>query len=215
MARIKIKICGLFRAEDVEYVNAALPDYAGFVFAERSRRYVTPARARALRAGLDSRIVPVGVFADTDAALIASLAEDGVVGAVQLHGRENEAFVREVKARVRVPVIKAIVMCAPDGTPKPPAAVLREAESAADFLLFDSGAGTGEVFDWRAIPDMGKAFFLAGGLSVYNIKEAIASYAPYAADISSGAETDGVKDREKILELVRAVRESDGLISDR
>ncbi|MDR1816565.1 MAG: phosphoribosylanthranilate isomerase [Clostridiales Family XIII bacterium] len=209
MPQPKIKICGLSRPEDVDAVNAARPDYIGFVFAPGSRRRVTPEQAAALRARLDAGIVPVGVFVDAEVDEIAALVAAGTIEAVQLHGREDAAYVRVLRDLLPegTAVIKAMRL---DSLPL-------GGESGADYILLDHGSGgTGEAFDWRLLDGRcadgcidGVPFFLAGGVNEGNLEEALA-LGPYAVDVSSGAETDGVKDAGKISRLVAAVRGSKG-----
>lgn len=189
---MKIKICGLFNREDIDYANEALPDYVGFVFAE-SRRQIDFDDAREYGKRLDSRIKRVGVFVNSDIDDIARLYDDGVIDMAQLHGDEDEAYAAALKSRCGVPVIKAVINNA-------------RWQGEADYLLFDGGKGEGKMFDWSLIPEQPKPFFLAGGINKNNIAEA-AKLNPYCIDISGGAETNGVKDREKIIELVRIIRE--------
>jgi phosphoribosylanthranilate isomerase len=208
----KIKICGLFREADIDYVNEAKPDYIGFVFAE-SRRQLTPALAERLRQRLEEGIVPAGVFADAPSGEIIALYRDGVIDIAQLHGREDEAYIAGLKdlsagcGRGVIPVIKAI---AGDRAARISAAA--QVPESADFLLLDSGAGSGRTFDWAALGPLRsgavpaqKPWFLAGGIGLHNLAEAL-RLEPFGVDISSGAERDGVKDREKILRLVAQVR---------
>ena len=149
---MKIKICGLFRDEDIDYVNEARPDYCGFVFAP-SRRQVSPAQAARLRRRLAEGVVPVGVFIDAPAADIAALYRDGVIGIAQLHGGEDEAYVvrlKEASGDTPIPVIKVIKSNSVIFT----TSNLRFAEhgglinSCADYYLIDSGAGSGKTFNW-------------------------------------------------------------------
>jgi phosphoribosylanthranilate isomerase len=200
-----IKICGLFREEDVGFANEAGPDYAGFVFAP-SRRQVSPARATQLRARLRGGIAPVGVFVNAPADLVAGLCRDGVISLAQLHGNEDAAYVRALReACPSLPVIKAV-------RAENREAVLKAAETGADYLLLDpGGGGTGESFDW-ALLEGGEFFkalpvpcFLAGGITVYTIEAALA-LKPFGIDLSSGAETGGFKDRDKMIRLVEIVR---------
>jgi phosphoribosylanthranilate isomerase len=193
----KIKICGLWREQDIEYANEAGPDYIGFVFAE-SRRRVSAARAAALRARLRPGIIPVGVFVDAAAEEIAALCRGGVIEAVQVHGRETNGDVAALKARCRVPIIRAVRVGDGGG---PCTAAL----GAADFLLFDSGAGSGRPFDWRRLEAPRAPYFLAGGIGLHNLAGALA-LRPYGVDVSSGAETGGVKDLQKMRALVKTLR---------
>jgi phosphoribosylanthranilate isomerase len=195
----KIKICGLSRLCDIEAVNAARPDYAGFVFTE-SRRRVSPSQAAELKNALSPGILSVGVFADASEDDIFALARSGVIDVIQLHGSESERYISEIKSLCGKPVIKAVHMTQAGDAQ-------RWEGSCADFLLLDSkGGGTGKCFDWELIGKLQKPFFLAGGLDIGNIEAAIAKANPFAVDISSGVETDGLKDSAKIDALVRKVR---------
>ena len=195
----KVKICGLSRLGDIDAVNSAKPDYIGFVFAE-SRRKVTLQQVRKLRDKLNADIVPVGVFVDEPIENILPLVREGLIEIVQLHGSENEEYICELKQHMEKPIIKAVSVRLKED-------VSSRLNTIADYLLFDNAnGGTGQVFDWNLIEGTGKLFFLAGGLSVENITEAIANTTPFAVDVSSGVETNGVKDPEKINEFIRRVR---------
>ena len=185
---MKIKICGLKRECDIDYVNEALPDYAGFIFAE-SKRKVSADQAFALKRGLSSSIKAVGVFVNHEISFIQDLLKREVIEIVQLHGNEDEEYISAVNA----PVIKAVRLG-------------ERFDYPVDYLLFDSpSAGSGKTFDWDLIPKTEKPFFLAGGINIGNIAEAM-KFNPYAIDVSSGVETDGFKDREKILEIVNKIK---------
>jgi len=197
----KIKICGLRRPEDIAYVNEAKPDFAGFIIdVPKSRRNVPREKVRELTALLSPEILPVGVFVNAPMETILSLVTDGTLKAVQLHGQESQSYLEELKKQVAVPLIRAFSIRSPED--------LTEAEkSPADFVLLDNGAGgTGETFDWSLLSSFDRPFFLAGGLRLENITEAVSRFHPYALDLSSGAETDGYKDKEKIIAAVAAVR---------
>lgn len=196
----KIKICGLFGPEDGEAVEAALPDYAGFVFAPKSRRYIPPEAAGALRRRLPPSVVTVGVFVDAPVDLIAGLYRAGTIGVIQLHGRESAG---DIAALRRALPGAEIWKAYPIQTGRDLKAA---ADSAADRVLLDNGGGTGRSFDWALIRDFPRPFLLAGGLTPENIPEAIARFHPYAVDLSSGVESGGVKDREKIRAAVAAAR---------
>ena len=194
-----IKICGLSRPEDIDVVNDLLPDFIGFVFFEKSKRNVSKETAFSLKQRLDKRIPAVGVFVDADPEFVISLLEEGIIDIAQLHGSEDEAYIQNIKTRTGRKVIKAFVVNDLDS--------LKEAEkSSADYLLLDSGKGTGSTFDWSRLAEVTRPYFLAGGLNLDNIDKALAEINPYAVDVSSGVETDGVKDPEKIKEFVRIVR---------
>ena len=201
----KIKICGLTRPEDVEAVNGALPDYVGFVFAP-SRRRVDENTAKALKNALDPRITAVGVFVNQDPGFIAGLVTAGVVDIAQLHGDENGAYIAELKKRCGCSVIKAVGVGGPKLRRPGPA-------SLADYILFDTlsaqRGGAGTAFDWRLLQNYaGPPYFLAGGLTPDNIPEALRILNPYCLDVSSGAETGGLKDRAKINAIVSLARQS-------
>lgn len=198
----RIKICGLFRPDDIDAVNEALPDYIGFVFAQSPRR-VSAGQARRLKARLDTRICAVGVFVDAAAEEIAALYADGVIGAAQLHGGEDAAYIARLRALADMPLIKAVRV-------QSAAQILGAQALGCDYLLLDTyaknvGGGSGESFDWTLIPPLQKPYFLAGGIDAGRIDKA-AALRPYCIDISSGAETGGVKDRRKINALVRMAR---------
>ena len=195
----EIKLCGLSRQEDITYVNQLLPEYIGFVFYEKSRRNVSYETAKALKAQLDPRIKAVGVFVDAGASFIKRLTDAGVIDLVQLHGNEDEVYIDCLRHMVQVPVIKAFKV-------KSAADIARANESKADYVLLDSGMGTGKTFDWEMIAGMRRRFFLAGGISADNAAGAIAKCHPFALDVSSMIETDGVKDPAKMKAFVAAVR---------
>ncbi len=201
----KIKICGLFRAEDVEFVNEAGPDYAGFVIGfPKSHRNVEPDRARALREGLRAGIRPVGVFVDAPVETVAALLKGKTIEVAQLHGGEDEDYMRRL--RLLVPgceIWKAFKVRSSQD--------LRAArDCSADKVLLDNGQGTGARFDWSLLKGFARPYLLAGGLTPENLPEAVRSLHPLGVDISGGVETDGHKDRQKILAAVRAVRGKEG-----
>jgi phosphoribosylanthranilate isomerase len=200
---MKIKICGLFREGDIDYANEAMPDYGGFVFAP-SRRQLTVTQAAALRVRLREGITPVGVFVDAPVESIAALYNEGTIALAQLHGHEDAAYIAALKRLCPAPLIKAVRITAGDN------AQHALSMDAVDFFLFDNGAGgTGQAFDWGILSDLTaclrKPYFLAGGLNGDNLAAALA-LKPFAVDVSSGAETNGVKDRCKMLSLVQQVR---------
>ena len=196
----RIKLCGLSRPCDIEAANALKPEYIGFVFAPKSRRCVSPETAEALRKMLDPAIRAVGVFVREDPERIAGLLERGIIDLAQLHGSEDEEYIARLRALTGKPLIRAFRVDSP--------ADLADArESAADFILLDNGAGgTGESFDWSLLQGFGRPYFLAGGLNPENAAAAVETLRPFAVDVSSGIETDGVKDGKKMKAFVDAVR---------
>lgn len=195
---VKIKICGLSRPEDVDYVNEALPDFCGFVInVPGSIRNTTPDQVRLLTEKLSESIIPVGVFRNEPIDTVAGLLREGTIRMAQLHGNEDEEYIKRLKSMGDFTVIRAFNQKNLDAA----------GISSADYVLLDHGAGgTGEAFDWTLIKNMNRPFFLAGGIGPDNVREAIAQVHPWAVDMSSKVETAGKKDREKILEAVRAVR---------
>lgn len=195
----KIKLCGLTRPYDVEYVNGLLPEYAGFVFAPKSKRYITPEKAQQLRRILDGRITPVGVFVDENIDKIADLAKREIIDVVQLHGNENDEYIANLRKEVDCPIIKAFRI-------ESVADILMANNSSADYVLLDSGGGTGKVFDHSLLKEITRPYFLAGGLTPENVGVAIKQLTPFAVDASSSLETDGYKDINKMTAFVKAVR---------
>jgi len=198
----KIKLCGLTRPCDIEWANDLQPDYIGFVFAKKSKRYVAPERAKVLREGLASGIRVVGVFVNEAPEAVAARLNDGIIDIAQLHGSEDENYIRTLRKLTDRPLIKAFRIDS--------AADLDRARlSSADHVLLDNGAGgTGTAFDWSVLKDFDRPFFLAGGLGPDNVARAIKAVHPFAVDVSSGIETDGVKDYKKMTAFVSAVRKA-------
>ncbi|MBQ8903068.1 MAG: phosphoribosylanthranilate isomerase [Oscillospiraceae bacterium] len=195
----KIKLCGLTRPYDIEYVNGLLPEYIGFVFAPKSRRYISAENAERLRIILDSRITPVGVFVDEKIETIADLVKREIIDIVQLHGNENDEYIANLRKEVNCPIIKAFRI-------ESNTDIVSANNSSADYVLLDSGGGTGKVFDHSLLKGITRPYFLAGGLTPENVGTAIQTLHPYAVDASSSLETDGFKDKIKMTAFVKAVR---------
>ena len=199
--KTRIKICGLRRIEDILAVNEAKPDYCGFIIEfPRSFRSVTADQVRELAKDLLPEIQPVGVFVNAPMELVTGLLNDGTLAAAQLHGQEDESYIRELKKVTDKPVIKAFsVKTAED--------IEKALQSPADYILLDQGSGgTGKTFDWSLIPEIKRPFFLAGGIGESNLEQAIREIRPYAVDLSSSVETEKWKDPEKIRRVVDIVR---------
>ena len=197
---VKIKICGIKRLEDIEIVNRYNPDYIGFVFAD-SKRKVSHDLAKELRNNLDSDIIPVGVFVDSPQDEILKLFDEGIIEIAQLHGSESEQYILDLKKKTdgELKTINAIEMTQEVD-------LLEYNDSNSDYLLLDSGKGSGKTFDWSLIrKDIKKEFFLAGGLNSKNVTQAIDEFNPYAIDLSSSLETDGFKDENKIKEIMEVI----------
>ncbi len=188
----KIKICGLRRKEDIDYVNALKPDYIGFILTAGFRRSIDFEKARELRESLNPNIKAVGVFVDDSAEKINYYIEKGLIDIVQLHGSESPEFCK----RINAPVIKFFN----------PGAFDKINNYGTQYFLFDSGTGTGNAFDWAKLPKTNVPFFLAGGLNEENIKTAVENINPFAVDVSSSVETNGFKDYDKIKRIMEIVR---------
>ena len=201
-SRTRIKICGLTRPEDIQAVNQAKPDFAGFIVEfPKSRRNVTVEQLKAFREELDDSILPVGVFVNAPVELPAQLLNEGTIALAQLHGQEDENYIRQLKTMTDQLLIKAFsIKTAED--------IEKALQSPADYILLDQGGGgTGKTFDWSLIPEIQRPFFLAGGIGTSNLGQAIREIHPYAVDLSSSVETEKWKDPMKIRQVVDIVRE--------
>ena len=208
----KVKMCGISKVETIPAVVEAKPDYMGLVFAP-SKRQVTVEQAEILVEELhkqcinhyDTKVVKtVGVFVNETLDNLVRIADTANLDAVQLHGDEDEAFIQSLKERTNVEVWKAIQI-------RSAADVEKWIDSSADMLLFDAyhkdeRGGTGEVFDWSSLDTFERPFMLAGGIDSTNVARAIRTVRPYGIDISSGIETNGMKDDKKITAFTKIVK---------
>ena len=198
----KIKICGLSREVDIDYVNEAKPDYIGFILNfPKSRRNITPERAAGLKKNLKSGIRAVGVFVNQPVEAVLDAADTIGLDVIQLHGSEDNDYIKELRNKTDREIWKAFKIRSAED-------LIKAENSAADQILLDNGYGTGEVFDWSLAGGIKRPFLLAGGLTPENIPDAVSRLHPLLLDISSGVETEGYKDREKILAAVRAARQA-------
>ena len=195
----KIKICGLSRKCDIEAANELKLDYIGFVFYKKSKRYVSFDEAFELKNYLNDDIKAVGVFVDEPIENIVMLLDNGIIDIAQLHGNEDEEYIKELRSKTDKPIIKAFCINSEDD-------VIKANQSTADYVLLDAGMGSGNVFDWQCINKINRPYFLAGGLTIENAENAIKMLNPYALDISSGVETNGLKDKDKMISFVNIVR---------
>ena len=211
----KIKLCGMMKPCDIEYANRVKPDFVGFIFAN-TRRKISAAQAKQFREALDAEIPAVGVFVNEDISVITSLVQNGCIDLIQLHGEEDADYIRRLREVCDVPVIKAVKVQTVEQ-------IRQAAALPVDYLLLDTYrkgvlGGTGEAFDWELLREakaaagdtaegelFGKPYFLAGGLHAGNLREA-AALGSYGLDVSSGIETDGSKDFDKMVEVVKIVR---------
>lgn len=200
----KLKLCGLSRPCDIEAANKLKPDYIGFVFASKSKRFVTYDKAKELKSRLSPEIQAVGVFVNEQTQNVANLLKNGIIDIAQLHGDEDEDYISQLRLLTDKPLIKAFsIKTAND---------MKTAEqSTADYILLDSGAGTGTVFEWNLVKNIRRPYFLAGGLDADNVSDAVRELQPFAVDVSSGIETHGAKDKIKMAAFVAAVRKEDRL----
>ena len=215
----KVKMCGISKVETIPAVVDAKPDYMGLVFAP-SKRQVTVDQAKTLveelhrgyaqKYGSDTEhdkndtIKTVGVFVNETVDNLVTIANEANLDAVQLHGDEDETFIQSLKERTNVEVWKAIQIRTAADTEK-------WIDSSADMLLFDAyhkdeRGGTGEVFDWSSLDAFERPFMLAGGIDSTNVARAIRTVRPYGIDISSGIETNGMKDDKKITAFTKIVK---------
>lgn len=213
----RVKLCGMMRPEDIQAVNEIRPEYIGFVFAKKSRRYVSKEQAKMLKEMLDPAVKAVGVFVNEPVENVADLLNEGIIDMAQLHGAEDEAYIWQLKeltgrgrenalseAEDNDGIIKAIIRAV---QVKSEADVKAGEQSGADLVLFDAGAGDGKVFNWKLLENVKRPYFLAGGLDPENVKDAVERLRPFGVDVSSGIESCGVKDALKIRRFVTSVRE--------
>lgn len=226
----RIKLCGLTRIQDIEIANKLKPEYIGFIFWDRSSRNVSAIQAARLKGKLDPEIKAVGVFINAPAEQVISYYNVGIIDIAQLHGNENEEYIKKLHD-AGLTVIKAFKMKktgeninlagnANIETPEKPTGnaitetygkstddVITEAvKSSADYIMFDPGKGEGATFNWQLIKGIKREFFLAGGLIPENIEKAVETVQPFAVDVSSGIETNGHKDPDKMAAFVKNTR---------
>lgn len=209
----KVKICGLKTLADVEIVNQYLPEYVGFVFA-KTKRFVTDKQASIMRNALDKRIQAVGVFVNEPIEHVIQLCDTGIINVVQLHGEETDTYIQMLKQKTDTNVIKAVRVQSAEQ-------VVENISAAADFMLFDTykngvPGGTGECFSLKILQESFaklrernqtiKPYFLAGGLHCDNVVDVIRQMDCYAVDVSTGVETNGIKDAIKIKQFIDCVK---------
>ncbi|MEI0517247.1 phosphoribosylanthranilate isomerase [Brachyspira murdochii] len=202
-----IKTCGLFREEDIDYANKLDADYIGFVFASGSKRKVDFSLAYKLKRKLKNTIKAVGVFRDNSIDFITYLFNENIIDLVQLHGKEDNDFLDNLKSKINADIIKAISIKYEYSF---------NHSFISDFILLDSSnAGSGNSFDWKFLKnkldndknfkkEFNAKYFLAGGININNIKEAL-ELNPYCIDLSSGLEVNGVKDFNKMKSIIDEV----------
>jgi len=190
----KVKICGLSTKEAVEVAVSAGADYIGFVFAP-SKRQVTVEQATELAKFIPSHIQKVGVFVSPSRAELLEAVDKVGLDFVQVHGQVVDKLFENLPCGS----IQAVQVDEGGHVPN----------SQADYLLFDAPvAGSGQTFDWGRLDTtkLAQLFFIAGGLNEDNVARAIQHFSPFAVDVSSGVETDGQKDHEKIRRFIERVK---------
>lgn len=199
----QIKICGIKRDEDVDYINELKPDYCGFIVNfPKSHRSLDIDELKSLAQAVDGGIKRVGVFVNNDINSISRLLNEDIIHIAQLHGSEDESYINNLRNLTSKPIIKAFTIKSQDD-------VLNATRSSADYILLDKGQGSGETFDWSLISSIDRPWFLAGGLGPDNLEEAIKTIRPYAVDLSSSVETNKVKDKDKISKVIDIVRRTE------
>jgi phosphoribosylanthranilate isomerase len=204
-----VKICGLMNRGDIDAVNHSKPDFAGFVFAP-GRRRIQFRHARLLIEELDAAIIPVGVFVNEAVETVVEIVKDCALDVVQLHGEEDSAYISALRwlLHSEIPICKAIRV-------RDASSLLKADRFGCDMLLLDAwcagqAGGAGREFDWKLLEGFSRPYFLAGGLNAGNIVSAIELLNPFGVDVSTGVETDGLKDGEKINAFIALARGEKG-----
>jgi phosphoribosylanthranilate isomerase len=199
----ELKICGLYRDEDIEYANELLPEYIGFViYYPKSYRSIDLFEAKRLREKLDKRIKVIGVFVNQHIELIKTAYREGIIDIAQLQGDENEEYIRTLKEKLGIEIIKAFTI-------KEEADLAPALENSADILLFyvgleEKNEQLPKILE--RLKSVKRRYILAGGLNSSNVSAIVREIKPHIVDISSGVETDEKKDFEKMKEFIETVR---------
>ena len=195
----EIKFCGLRREEDVKYAASLDAGFFGFILSQRFKRYVSPVEVCRLKALVPASSRTVGVFVDEPLDYVKECAKTAALDMIQLHGSEDDEYIGKIKELTGLPVIKMFKPVTEDD-------IISARNSTADLILLDAGTGTGKAFDWNLAEGFGRDFILAGGLAPDNVRSAVEKLSPYAVDVSSGVETDGIKDYSKMKAFAAEVR---------
>ncbi len=198
---VKVKICGISHEIEIGIMNELHPDYIGFIFVPRSKRFIAPEHAGILRSKLNPKIKTVGVFSNASLQTVAMCIEVSGIDIIQLHGDETREYIAALRELIHCPIIKAFKI-------KRPIDIDRAMNTTADYVLLDSGEGSGRTFDWSLIGSTSRKFFLAGGLTPENVQQALSiTPQPYALDVSTGVESNRLKDYRKVMKFMLAVHE--------
>lgn len=204
---MKIKICGIKRSEDVGFANLFMPDYIGFILSKGYKRTVKIDDVKFLAAKVDLKIKKVGVFVDMPAKNVASVADYTGIDIIQLHGEnEDNDYINELRKYTDKEIWNVFKV-------KNEEEVLKAEKSIADMILLDTysekiAGGTGKKVDTDIILKSGlsRDFVLAGGIDNDNISDILSEIKPFCIDVSSGTETDGVKDPQKMADIIKKIR---------
>ena len=194
----RVKVCGINSPEDVEIVNELKPDYVSFAF-YKNKRQVTYEKARKLKQILDKDIRVIGVFVDENTNVVASAANDDLLDVIEFHGNEGPGEIERIKAFTEKPIIQGFRI-------RSRADVELALDSHADSILMYSDSESGVPMDWKLLKNVTRPYFLAGGLNADNIEKAIKICHPFAVSVTTGVETDGIKDREKMAAFIKMAR---------
>lgn len=202
----KVKLCGLMRMQDASAANEAAPDVAGMILSPGFRRSVSRDTAKQIRETLHRNIALCGVFVNASVEEIGSYLKEGLIDMVQLHGTEDDSFIDALRsAYPKTVIIKAFVIRSLQD--------IRHAEAShADFILLDGGTGEGAAFDHSLLSGIRRDYMLAGGLKSETVAPLVRRTRPWGVDTSSGIETDGQKDPEKMMAFVKNVRTEDSRV---
>ena len=203
---MKIKFCGMRRAEDIAALNELKPDFAGFILAKGFKRTITYKEAEDLGRALDPEIKKVGVFVNDDVETVAELVKKAVIDIPQLHGDEDEEYIKKLRTLCDAEIIKVFKI-------KTEEDVAKAVACSADHILLDAGTGEGKTFEWQLIKELKRPYILAGGLDADNITEAVKALHPWGVDVSSGIETNGIKDPEKMIKFLKKASPLGGKLS--
>ena len=201
MKMVKVKICGICHESEISIMNELVPDYVGFVFARKSRHFISPEHAGYLRSKLRQGIKSVGVFTNESLHGVAMCVETAGLSMVQLHGEETAEYIASLREYIRCPIMKVYKVAKPIDAEK-------ALYSTADYVMLDGGnAGDGKTFDWSMLGRMRRKFFLSGGLNPENFQQALLlDPQPYALNASSGLESHRTKDFRKVMKFILGVK---------